>query len=53
MDPKIWSTMDKRFCHLGPFSALLPSNNQKRQNFEKLKKNPGRYHHFTPVYQKL
>ena len=26
------------FCHFGPFFALLPSNNQKNQNFEKMKK---------------
>ena len=25
------------FCHFGPFFALLPSNNPKTQNFEKLK----------------
>ena len=22
--PKIWSTTDRNFCHLGPFFALLP-----------------------------
>ena len=32
--------------------TLLPSNNPKNQNFEKLKKNTWRYHHFTQVDQK-
>ena len=35
------------FC---PFN--LPSKTPKNQNFEKMKKNRWRYHHFTPVYQK-
>ena len=40
MDPEIWSAMDKLFCHFGPFFALLPTNNPKNLNFEKLKKTP-------------
>ena len=28
----------QNFCHFGPFSALLPKNNLKNQNFEKMKK---------------
>ena len=28
------------FCHFGPFFALLPPNNPKNQNFEKMKKLP-------------
>ena len=33
--------MDKIFCHFGPFFALLPPNNPKNQNFEKMKNLPG------------
>ena len=29
------------FCHFGPLFALLTPNNQKNQNFEKMKKTPG------------
>ena len=38
---QLWSATDKIFCHFGPFFALLPPNNPKNQNFEKLKKGPG------------
>ena len=38
---QIWSATDKIFCHFGPFFDLLPPNNPKHQNFEKLKKDPG------------
>ena len=41
MVPEIWSATDKIFCHFGPFFALLPPNNPKNQNFEKMKKPPG------------
>ena len=41
MVPEIGNVTDRIFCHLGPFFALLPPNNPKNQNFEKLKKNPG------------
>ena len=41
MVPKIWSLSDRSFCHFGPFYALLPANNLKNKNFEKLKKTPG------------
>ena len=34
------------------FALLPPTKNQKNQNFEKMKKNCWRYHHFTQVYQK-
>ena len=37
------------FCH---FLAFDPPNNPTNQNFEKIKKNPYRYHHFTQVYHK-
>ena len=40
------------FCHFGPFFALLPPNNLKNQNFEKMKKPPWRYYHFRQVYHK-
>ena len=35
------TTTDRIFCHSGPFFALLPANNLKNQNFEKMKKKPG------------
>ena len=41
MLPEIPSATDRIFCHLGPFSALLPPNNPKNQNFEIMKKTPG------------
>ena len=42
MVPKIWSMMDRIFCHFGLFFALLQHpNNPKNQNFEKMKKTPG------------
>ena len=40
MVPEIWSATDRIFCHFGPFFALLPPNNLKNQNFEKLTKAP-------------
>ena len=49
---KIWSIADRIFSHFGPFYALLPPNNLENQNFEKMKKNNWRYHHFTKVYHK-
>ena len=39
--PEIWSRTDRIVCHFGPFFALLAPNNQKNQNFEKMKKMPG------------
>ena len=41
MLPEIWSATDVIFCHFGLFFALLTPNNQKSQNFEKMKKTPG------------
>ena len=38
---RIWSAMDRIFCHFGPFFALSPPNNPKNQNDEKMKKSPG------------
>ena len=38
MAPEIWSLTDRNFCHFGQFLALLPPNNPKNQNFEKIKK---------------
>ena len=38
---EIWSATDIIFCHSRPFFALLPPNNPKNQNFEKMKKLPG------------
>ena len=37
---EIWSVTNKIFRHFGLFFAFLPPNNQKNQNFEKLKKKP-------------
>ena len=37
---EIWSATDIIFCHFGLFIALLTPNNQKSQNFEKMKKMP-------------
>ena len=34
------------------FCPFTPPNSLKSQNFKKLKKTPGRDHHFTQVYQK-
>ena len=45
-----WQT--EFFVILDRFLSFYPSNNTKNQNFEKLKKNTSRYHHFTQVYQK-
>ena len=39
--PEIWSGMGRTFCHFGLFFALLPPNNPKNQNFEKMKKTAG------------
>ena len=41
MVPEIWSVTGKFFCHFGLLFAILPPNNPKNQNFEKLKKMPG------------
>ena len=35
---QIWSATDRIFCHFGLFFVLLPPNNPKNQNFEKMKK---------------
>ena len=43
---------EKIFSYFGPFFALLPPNNPQNQNFEKIKKNTWRYHHFTQMHQK-
>ena len=38
---EIHSATDRIFCHFGPFSALLPpDNNPENQNFKKMKKMP-------------
>ena len=37
---EIQSMTDRIFCHFGLFFAILPPNNLKNQNFEKLKKKP-------------
>ena len=56
----IWNTTDIIFCHLGPFSVLLPHyylpfdlpNNPKKSKFWKNEKNTWRYYHFTLTYHK-
>ena len=52
MVPEISSATEKIFCDFGLFLPFYPTNNQKNQNFEKMKKNAWRYHHFTLVYHK-
>ena len=54
MVPEIQVETDKKFCHYGPFFALLPPpphlpNDPENQNFEKTKKmknNAWRYYLF-------
>ena len=41
MVPETWSVTDTNFGQFRPFFALLPSINQKNQNFEKMKKTSG------------
>ena len=38
---EIWSTTDRTFCHFRPFLHFYHPNNPKKQNFEKMKKQPG------------
>ena len=39
MVPEIWSMTNTIFCNFEPFFAILPPNNPKYQNVEKMKKN--------------
>ena len=41
MVPEIWSVTDRIFCNFGPFFALLPPDNLKNQNLEKLENKAG------------
>ena len=41
MVPETWSVTDTNFGQFRPFFAILPSINQKNQNFEKMKKTSG------------
>ena len=52
MVTKIWSAMDRIFCHSRPFFAFVPPNNSKNQNFEKIKKKKttGDMDRFLPFY---
>ena len=52
MVPEILSATEKNFCHLGQFFVVLPPNNPKNQNFEKMKKLPRDIYHFTHVHHK-
>ena len=53
MIPELWSTQQTQFfVILGDFLPFYPTN-LRNQNFEKLKKNTWRYHHFTQVYKKI
>ena len=47
--PEIWSMTDRFFLS---FWTILPSIDPENQNFEKMKKKPWRYCHFTNVYHK-
>ena len=40
MVPEIWSATDRIISYFELFFALLPPNNQKHKNFEKMKKTP-------------
>ena len=51
MVPQILGAMDRIF-YFGPTFGLLPPNNPKNLNFEKIKKIVQRYYHFTHVYYK-
>ena len=52
MVPEIWSMTDRNFVILDYFLPFYPPNNPENQNFEKMKKNAWRYHHFTQVNHK-
>ena len=41
MVPEKLSVAETIFCHFGLLFALLPLNNPKNQNFEKMKGRPG------------
>ena len=41
MVPEIKGTMDKIFCHFGPFLPFEPPNNPKNQYFENIKQTSG------------
>ena len=51
MVPEIWSATDF-FVILNNFLPFYAPNNPENQNFEKMKRNHQRYHHFTQVYQR-
>ena len=51
--PEIWHLMNIIIFHFGLFLAIFPSIDLKNQNFEKMKINVWRYHHFTYMSQKL
>ena len=48
----ISSTIDRIFCHSGPFFALLPRYGPRKTKFLKNEKKPWKYYHFTNVYHK-
>ena len=41
MVPEILSAIGRFLCHFEPFFPLLPTNNPKYQNFEKIRNKPG------------
>ena len=47
---QVWQT--EFFVILDNFLPIHPLKTKKNQNFQKMKKNPWRYHPFTQVYQK-
>ena len=49
---KIWSTINRTFCHSGPFFVLLSPYGPRKSKFFKNEKNTWRYYHFTNVYHK-
>ena len=52
MVPKIWSTINRTFCHSGPFFVLLSPYGPRKSKIFKNEKNTWRYYHFTNVYHK-
>ena len=52
MVPKIWSAMDRIFCHFWSFFAFLPTFTTQKIKILKNWKIAKIYHYFTHVYHK-
>ena len=53
MVPEIWKVTEIFLSFWIIFLSFYPRKNPKNQNFEQIKKNLWRYHHFTLMHQKL